>query len=198
MDGRIGGPPVNGCHAASGASFDVTSPSRDRVTIDLRRIGPAVRAAADARQVTVATFCREALVEAAGSPIVPTPLLNDDRDRSQSAKLTLRLPLPDAELLIRRAAALGMSYGAFVGRLVRNAPLPAPAADRAADRTALIASVDTLNELAADLNALNRMLRNGDADGVSRYRASAMSLLTNVRRHLDLASRVIARNGGDP
>ena len=46
MDGRIGGPPVNGCHAASGARFDMPSPSRDRVTIDLRGIGDAVRAAA--------------------------------------------------------------------------------------------------------------------------------------------------------
>ena len=48
-----------------------------------------------------------------------------------------------------------------------------------------------------DLNALIRMLRTGDTEGAERYRASAMSLATDVRRHLDLASRVIARTGDE-
>jgi hypothetical protein len=55
-----------------------------------------------------------------------------------------------------------------------------------------------LDELAADLNALIRMLRTANSEGAERYRASAMSLATDVRRHLDLASRVIARTGGKP
>ena len=62
MDGRIGGPPVNGCHAASGARFDVAGASRDRVTIDLRGIGDAVRAAAACRGLGVAQLVRRALV----------------------------------------------------------------------------------------------------------------------------------------
>ena len=62
MDGRIGGSPVNGCHTASGARFDVASPSRDRVTIDLRGIGDAVRAAAACRGMSVAQLVRRALV----------------------------------------------------------------------------------------------------------------------------------------
>ncbi len=171
---------------------------RDRVTLDLRGIGPAVRAAAAARQVTVATFCREVLVEAAGTPTAALPPASDGPDHSQSTKLTLRLSQLDAELLIVSAVTLGLSYGGFVSRLVRGAPLPASAADRAADRAALIASVDRLTELSADLNALVRLLRTGKSEGIDRYRVSALSLLTDVRRHLDLASRVIARNGGDP
>lgn len=172
--------------------------SRDRVTIDLRGIGLAVRSAAGARQVTVAAFAREMLVEAAGTSSEPSVAEGDAFDRSEIVKLTQRLSSPEAELLILKSAALGLPYGGFVGRLVRSAPLPALASDRAADRDALIASVDRLAELAADLNALIRMLRTGDSEGAERYRASAMSLATDVRRHLDLASRVIARTGGEP
>jgi hypothetical protein len=50
--------------------------SRDRVTIDLRGIGPSVRAAANARRLGVAAFARLALAEASnerGSPSLPAP-----------------------------------------------------------------------------------------------------------------------------
>ena len=101
MDGRIGGPPVNGCHAASGARFDMASPSRDRVTIDLRGIGDAVRAAAACRGMGVAQLVRRALVmslalraTATVAPVKggsdgPTP---DQAPARETAKLTLRLP----------------------------------------------------------------------------------------------------------
>jgi len=171
--------------------------SRDRVGVDLRGIGDAVRAAARARQITLAALAREALVEAVGPrstpPIEPASTL----DPSEVVKLTLRLPSRDAELLVLKSAALGLSYGAFVGRLVRGAPLPALAADRAADRAALIASVDHLAQLSTDLSALIRMLRRANSEGAERYRNSAASLVSDVRSHLDLASKVIARNGAE-
>ena len=53
---------MNGCHAASGARIDVAGPSRDRVTIDLRGIGEAVRAAAACRGMGVAQLVRRAVV----------------------------------------------------------------------------------------------------------------------------------------
>ena len=159
----------------------MASALRDRVTIDLRGIGPSVRAAAGSRQITVAAFAREALVEAAGISLEPSVTGGDVFHRSKIVKLTLRLPSTDADLLILKSAALGLSYGCFVGRLVRGVPLPALASDRA-----------------ADLNALIRILRTGDSEGAEHYRASAMSLATDVRRHLDLASRVIARTGAEP
>jgi hypothetical protein len=144
--------------------------SRDRVGVDLRGIGDAVRAAARARQTTLAAFAREALVEAIGPLSTPPIELAKTLDPSEIVKLTLRLPSPDAELLVLKSAACGLSYGALVARLVRNAPLPAPAADRGADRDALIASTDHLAELAADLNALIRMLRTANSQGAERYR----------------------------
>jgi len=171
---------------------------RDRVGIDLRGIGDAVRAAARARQTTVAAFAREALVDAVGALSEPPTGVASNFNRSEIVKLTLRLQSLDAELLMLKSAALGLSYGAFVGRLVRGTPLPALAADRAADRAALMASVDHLGQLSTDLSALIRMLRRADSEGAERYRNSAASLVSDVRRHLDLASRVIARKGGEP
>jgi len=172
--------------------------SRDRVGVDLRGIGDAVRAATRARQTTVAAFAREALVEALGRPSALPEVSAAGFGRAEIVKLTLRLRSLDAELLMLKSAALGLSYGAFVGRLVRGTPLPALATDRAADRAALMASVDHLAQLSTDLSALIRMLRRANSEGAERYRNSAVSLVSDVRRHLDLASKVIARNGADP
>lgn len=112
-------------------------------------------------------------------------------------KVTLRLDPPDAELLLLSAAHVGLSYGDFVARLLRGAPLPAPVVERVKDRDALIVSSDHLAMLSADLASLIRMLKRGDGEGAARYRASAESLAGDVRRHLELASRVVAHNGGD-
>ena len=42
------------------------------------------------------------------------------------------------------------------------------------------------------------MLKRFDGEGAVRYGAAAESLMVDVRRHLELASRVLARNGGEP
>jgi hypothetical protein len=60
--------------------------------------------------------------------------------RAEIVKLTLRLREPEADALILNATGLGLSYGEYVARLVRQTPLPMPAAERAADRATLMAS----------------------------------------------------------
>jgi hypothetical protein len=47
--------------------------SRERVTIDLRGIGPSVRAAASARRLRVAAYARLALAEASNQPAAASP-----------------------------------------------------------------------------------------------------------------------------
>lgn len=83
-------------------------------------------------------------------------------------------------------------------RIPSSKSKPTLATDRAADRAALMASVDHLAQLSIDLGTLIRMLRRANSEGAERYRNSAVSLVSDVRRHLDLASKVIARNGADP
>ena len=90
MDGRIGGPPVNGCHAASDARFDVAGPSRDRVTIDLRGIGDAVRAAAACRGMGVAQLVRRVVVMSldlhAPATVAPMKQGSDGQTPSQAER----------------------------------------------------------------------------------------------------------------
>lgn len=120
--------------------------SRDRVTIDLRGIGDAVRAAGAVRRTGVAQFVRRALVmsldlRAMAAAVPPemgsdgqTPGMIPTRD---TAKLTLRLTRPHAEALMLSAGAIGLCYCDCVGRPVANSALPQPAVERQADRAAL-------------------------------------------------------------
>lgn len=138
----------------------MASASRDRVTIDLRGIGDAVRAAATSRGLGVAQLVRRAVVmsldlrataavDAGSDGQTPVPL---------AAKLTLRLPKAHARALMQNANALGLSYGEYVARLVDGSRLPQPSAERAADRAALVAASDQLAALSTDLNAVVRLL----------------------------------------
>ena len=171
---------------------------RDRVGVDLRGIGDAVRAAGRDRQVTLATFARDAIVQALRSPApFAEPPIGIDSSEQQTVKITLRLKACDADVFVLKSAALGLSYGSFVARLVRGTPLPALAVDRAADRAVLLKSTDRLALLALDLNGLTRLLRAG-MDDAERERHSMMAIAADVRRHLDLASKVLAHVGDDP
>jgi hypothetical protein len=93
-------------------------------------------------------------------------------------------------VLVLKARVLGLSYGEYVGRLVTGAPLPAPVAQREADRVALRQSCDQLAALAGDINALIRLIRLAKGAEAARQFGDRMrGLEADVRRHIDLASR---------
>jgi hypothetical protein len=168
---------------------------RDRVAIDLRGIGDAVRSAAAGRGLTLAAFSREALVAAAG----PLPLMIERLDgpttqSRRTTKLHLRMRECEAEALVANARLLGLSYGEYVGRLVAGKPLPAPVAQSAEDRAALRASSDNLAALAGDINSLVRLIREVKGGEAARLFAERMrGLEADVRRHIDLASELVAK-----
>ncbi len=170
----------------------MATPARDRVGVDLRGIGGAVRAAARTRQITVAALAREALIEAIGRPSTLPEVVPADFGRADIVKLTLRLRQPEAEALVLNAAGLGVSYGEYVGRLVRQTPLPMPAAERAADRAALMASSDNLAALSVDLAAFMRLLRMANSAEIEKYRRRIETVDLEIRRHLDRVSALIA------
>jgi hypothetical protein len=172
----------------------MSGPARDRVTIDLRGIGDAVRAAAVAHNQTVAVFARDALVAAASCRPLETKPVHPQVPHSRSmTKLHLRMHALEAEALVVNARRLGLSYGAYVGRLVIGTPLPMPAAHRDADRAALWNSTDQLAVLAGDINAVIRMVRQAKGSEAAReYGDSLRRLEADVRRHLEIASRLVA------
>jgi hypothetical protein len=168
--------------------------SRDRVTIDLRGIGDAVRAAAAGGGLTVAALARQALVDTIGPQLGHAPLAALDSSERQRGvvKLTLRLREPDAEVLSVNAIGRGLSYGEYVAQMIRRTPLPMPATERAADRAALMTSSDALAVLSTDLNAFIRLLRMGKSAEAEKYRRRIETVDVDIRRHLDLASTFIA------
>jgi hypothetical protein len=172
----------------------VAGSSRDRVTIDLRGIGEAVRTAAAVRGQTLAAFARQALVASTDSQALAIEQLDSPASPSRSfAKLHLRMDEREAEVLILKARALGLSYGEYVGRLVTGTPLPAPVAQRDADRAALRRSCDQLAALAGDINALIRLIRLAKgAEAARQFGDRIRGLEADVRRHIDLASRLVA------
>jgi hypothetical protein len=195
MDGRIGGPPVNGCQVASGARIDMAGASRDRVTIDLRGIGDAVRAAAACRGMGAAQLVRRAIVMSLDLRATAEVASGSDRQTPAQAmaKLTLRLPQPHADALILNAGVLGLSYGEYVARLVNGSRLPQPIAERQADRAALLASNDQLATLSTDLVALVTLLRQSKVEQARPYRDRLETADVEIHRHLDRASALIDR-----
>jgi hypothetical protein len=166
---------------------------RDRVIIDLRGIGDAVRSAAAQRNITIAHLARQALlstIAASEPPVVPLGS-NSPTPSFLTTKLTLRMPQPHADALIVNAVGLGLSYGEYVARLVSGSSLPRPSAERAADRAALLASSDQLAVLSADLNAFERLLRHGSSADAQKFRQRIEVMDADIRRHLDLASKLM-------
>ena len=103
--------------------------TRDRVGVDLRGIGDAVRAAAPARHNTVAAFAREALVEALSRPSKFPEVIAAEFGRAEIVKLTLRLREPEAEALILNATARAAWHQSITGDDAIDT------AQRAGDRT---------------------------------------------------------------
>ena len=180
----------------------MASPSRDRVTIDLRGIGDAVRSAAACRGMGVAQLVRRALVMSldlrATAAVAPMKRGSDGQTPGQdpaqeTAKLTLRLPQAHADALMLNASSLGLSYGEYVAQLVNGSRLPQPIAERQADRAALLASNDRMATLSTDLVALVSLLRQSKVEQARPYRDRLESADTEIRRHLDRASALIDR-----
>ena len=170
----------------------MAQPSRDRVGVDLRGMGEAVRAAARVRSCTVAAFARDAIVEAMGRPLTASERVPAEFGETEIAKLSLRMRQHEAEALVLNAGGLGLSYGEYVARLVMQTPLPMPSAQRAADRTALMASSDNLAALSVDLAAFIRLLQGAKGVEAEKYRRRIETVDLEIRRHLDRVSALIA------
>jgi len=168
--------------------------SRDRVSIDLRGIGDAVRAAAVGHSITVSQLARQALVASIDAAGAAAPIQRSDSQTPGRtvAKVMLRMSEAHAEVLILNAAALGQSHGEYVARLVEGSRLPQPTVERQADRAALLASNDQLATLSADLNALVRLVSQGNGEKAEKYRQRFETADAEVRQHLDRASALIA------
>ncbi|MDY0743393.1 hypothetical protein SNE35_02705 [Paucibacter sp. R3-3] len=107
-------------------------------------------------------------------------------------KVTLRVSADHAVRLARRARVAEMSQGAYVSALLDgDCPVPLPESHDAAVQ-ALRGSTDHLAVLGADLNAFVRLFGHLPNAELQPYRASVVSVAEDVRKHLALASALIA------
>ena len=191
MEGRIGCAPGNGCQAAWIARVTVSVDTRDRVTVDLRGLAPAVKAHASARNMTLAAFARAAMVDALKQAEVdPFHLLSGGGpEDGQPVKLTLSLPLRQASWLVEHARAAGLSYGTYLASVIDGTPAPGGLGDAV---RALTASTAQLAALSTDLNDFMRLLRHGKSAEAEKYRQRVMLLVDEVRQHMRLDAALSA------
>lgn len=160
------------------------------MTIDLRGLAPALKAHAKARHVTVSDAARLAVAAALEtSPLNPgvEPSGEPHASANQSIKLTIRLRRAVAARLTARARACGLSHGMYLTTLIDGTPAPPLAAV-----AALNASTDQLAVISADLNEVARLLRDKPLPSEEELDAFTRKVVDGIRRHLDLASRVVA------
>jgi len=164
--------------------------ARERMIVDLGGLAPALRAHAKARHLTVTQAARlavAAVLEPAPVDAGVQPESEPDSTADRTVKLTIRLRRGVADQLTARARDCGLSHGAYLTTLIDAAPAPPLAMVKA-----LSASTDQLAVVAADVNEVIRLLRRDTSPSQEMLGTSVRSIVLDTRRHLDLASRVVA------
>jgi len=109
-----------------------------------------------------------------------------------SVKLSIRMTAEEARRLAAGARAAGLSRGAYLAGLVANVPVPTACGGRARHIEALTASSAELATLSRNIHRLTVLLRQANAEAARPYREILDTLGGDVRRHLELAARVLA------
>jgi hypothetical protein len=109
----------------------------------------------------------------------------------QKIKFTVRLHRGDVARVVSGARASGISHGAYLSALIDGAPPPL-VIDPQEAIAALGASTDRLAAIAAHLDELTRAIRRGTAPGAQDCGRRMEELTVEVRRHLGLASGLMA------
>jgi hypothetical protein len=171
----------------------VSRQPRDRVTIDLRGIGPALHAQAAAQGKTVAAMVRVAVVTMLDAQVCSVaPARSAGSRNALAVKVTLRLDPLHAARLADRARSAEISQGAYVGTLLDGMPANPRATDHGDAIAALADSTQKVAAMSTDIHAFIRLIRNANGDGTQQYRAGLLSLSQDLRLHLQVASRLMA------
>ena len=175
--------------ATTSSARIVATASRERATIDLRGLGPALKAHARARSLTVSEVARLAVAAVLETPSSEFPVQVSGESNAagdRTVKLTIRLRRAVAARLTTRARACGLSHGAYLTTLIDEAPAPPLAV-----ATVLGTSTEQLAVVSADLNELIRVIRRDATSSGRLVEDWLRPLLDDVRRHVGLASRLM-------
>jgi hypothetical protein len=168
----------------------VASGSRERATIDLRGLGPALRAHASARNLTVSDVARLALADVLkiSAPEIAAQVgVESQAGKEAAVKLTIRLRHSVAARLTALARACGLSHGAYLTTLLDEVPAPPLAVAQSLGR-----STEQLAAVSADLNELTRVIRRDGVSTTCLIEDWLRPLVRDVRQHVELASRLMS------
>ncbi|MBT9495669.1 MAG: hypothetical protein IV107_25650 [Paucibacter sp.] len=165
--------------------------SHDFITVDMRGLKAALVARAQAERVSVSLLVRSAVAAYLG--------LSADADQSlttlptsPTVKLSIRLTQAEAQQLAAGARTAGLSRGAYLSGLVAGVPVLTAGASRVDHLAALHASNAELSTLSRNIHQLTALLSQVNVKPAQQYRVMLDTLSGDVRRHLMLASRVLA------
>ena len=161
---------------------------RDFASVDLRGLGPVLRARAKERGLSLSEVIRGVLSEALQTAPPPQAArLSPTADGGKPVKLTIRLHLDAASRLCEASRACGVSHGSYVAGLINAAPPPPLAIAKE-----FSASTDQLAAISTDLNRLIRAIDRGGTVSPALLDDWLRPLLADVWRHVVLASRLAA------
>jgi hypothetical protein len=173
----------------------MTSSTRDRISVDLHGLKAPLVERAQALGVSPSGLVRKTLAEALGRAgklnierDAPPPL----RGRGDRVRLCLRMSREHARVALEASRLAGLSPGDYIGGLVTEVPVLSAGGSRAEHIATLVASSAELSTLSRNLHRLTALLRQANVEPARPYREMLDTLAAGVRRHLELAARVLA------
>jgi hypothetical protein len=169
--------------------------TRDRISVDLRGLKPALIERAQATGLRPSDLVREALIASLHG--------EEDKAPASSVRALPGIPKPHVRLSLRMTAqqgkatfdaarAAGLPPGAFVAGLVAGVPILVNGSSRAQHIAALTATQSELATLSRNLHHLAALLRQGAWRAADEYRPMLQTLAHDVHTHLDTATRALS------
>jgi hypothetical protein len=169
--------------------------SRDRISVDLHGLKAMLVERSRALAVSPSELVRKVLVKELGQPAgVETQPHRSHLVRPTGARtrLCLRMHIDHAAATLEAARRVGMSPGDYVAGLVAGVPAILRGGGQTDHVVALTASNAELSTLSRNIYHLTHLLRQPELGPALYYRDMLDTLSGDVRRHLGLASGVLA------
>lgn len=173
----------------------MTPSSRDRISVDLKGLKTALMERAQALGVSPSALLRTTLADELGRPaeqVAEQPGNGTAGCPSGRVRLCLRMERGEAAATLAAARRAGMSPGRYVAGLVAGVPVIQAGGGHGDHVSALIASGAELSTLIRNIHQLTSLLRQGEVGPALVYRDMLNTLDGDIRRHLVLASGVLA------
>lgn len=170
--------------------------AHDFVTVDMRGLKAALVARAQAERVSVSVLVRSAVARdlglAAGDETSRMVESTEHPSSATAVKLSIRMSAEEALQLAAGARAAGLSRCAYLAGLIANVPVLSAGGGRSEHIATLMASCAELSTLSRNVHRLTALLRQANVEPARPYREMLDTMAGDVRRHLELAARVLA------